>query len=174
MVSTLHDSDDRRISTAILDRNRFELPADLHGLVRNASQAGEAVRAAEAEYAYRLALVARAALGRRAGAESAIDACSAALGVSRQSLQPFALVATRWASHDLLSLFTRRCSNGRPLSMSHLLLLVRLPRTDREVWANRALQESLDVRQLREAISASRKSNGKWVKEGRAPKRSTR
>ena len=174
MTSIAREGDDRRMSTKLTEHEDRDLPADLRGLVRSAEQAGDAVRAAEAEYAYRLALVARAALGRRAGSESAVLACSAALGVSRQSLQPFALVATRWASDDLFGLFTRRSSNGRPLSMSHLLLLVRLPRAEREVWATKTLTDSLDVRQLRDAISASRGSKGKWVKEGRSPKPSSR
>jgi hypothetical protein len=63
------------------------LSAELLQLANDARSARAALEVTSAEYAYRLAVLARAASGRRAGEGSAMEACARAAHVSRQVLQ---------------------------------------------------------------------------------------
>ncbi len=105
------------------------LPADLQDLVTRVKESASARRAAEADYVYRLAQLMRASAGRRlAGGGSASAACAQARGIARTTLAAFTIVATRWTADELHALLTRRDVHGDPISVSHLLLLSRLPR----------------------------------------------
>ena len=136
-------------STSHAASNVPELPEDLRELVEHARAAGSAVRIAQAEYAYRLSLLALRAAGHRLGCVAAISAAATALGISRQTLQPYAVLAARWAPEDLRALFKLRTTHGRPLSVTHFLVLARLPRSKRDALIARALREGLDARTLR-------------------------
>jgi len=128
------------------------LPEDLSALVAGLLAAEENVNAATAECVYRLAFLARAAHGRRVGSLDAMSVCAQAIGITRQTLQPFALIARCWTQEELRELLTRRDAHGRGLSSSHLVTLARIPRAARIRWIERALAESLDVRALRRKI----------------------
>jgi hypothetical protein len=128
------------------------LPADLNELVAGARRSAADLRVAEAENAYRLALLVREATGRQlAGGGSALTACAALLGVSRSTLQPFSIIASCWSTQELQTLFQR--SRNRCLSVSHLLLIGRLPQPARNQWMERVLAEGLGVHELRHRLS---------------------
>src|ERR1700730_6956325 len=126
------------------------LPADLHHCVADARRAAVALRLAEAENAYRLALLVGAATGRRLGHEgSAIEACAKMLGVARSTLQPFAIIAVCWSPQELRTLFGY---GDRSLSVSHLLIAARLPRPARDQWLERVHAERLGVHEFRRRL----------------------
>jgi hypothetical protein len=135
----------------------------LQDLVAGVQQAISTLREAEAQYVLRMADVARAA--RRGGAadESSIDRCASALGISRQTLQPYAIIALRWTARDLRDLFGRRDSHGRPISLSHLLVLARLPQADRSHWIEVVLAEGMPVHELRERLRNAKRSRAGGV-----------
>jgi hypothetical protein len=132
-----------------------DLPDDLHELLREAHRACINLRIAEARYARSLAVLAGGARGRRVRGASAIEVCAKALGIARQTLQPFAIIASRWSQSELNAIFEMRGAAGRPLTTSHLLCVARLPLRTRELWIRRALNEDLDVRALRERLAKS-------------------
>jgi hypothetical protein len=129
------------------------LPRDLVGLVEAVRQAQNEVDAANAKYVYALALLSRAASGRTIEGGSAVDLCAHAVGLSRQTLQPYAIVALRWRPEELRNLLNLRTAQERPLSIAHLLVLARLPAADRETWLLRTVREGLDAHSLRALIA---------------------
>lgn len=129
--------------------------ADLQSLIRDALEASEQQRTSEAELAYRVALVAQAARASR----GTFDSCARALGMSRQTLQPYALVAERWSGKELRHLLAeRRNARGEPISISHLALLAKLPRSTCDALVERVFAEGLTVHELRRVL---RKRKGK-------------
>jgi hypothetical protein len=129
------------------------LPDDLRDRVDQIRRMALAIRTAEAEYVYQLALLAKAAAAYRfPDGSSATTVCAAAIGLGRTTLAAFALVAARWTAGELRQLLTLRDIRGQPLSVTHLLLVARLPRTIREPWIGRILAEGLDVRSLKRAM----------------------
>jgi hypothetical protein len=134
-----------------------ELPAELRDAVADALRTGSRLRLSETEYAYRMAVVARAATGHRVAVGSAMEACARALGVSRRTLQMYAPIAVRWTNDQFHALRRRRGPRGNALLMSHLLLIAPLTRQEREHWTERVLVEELDVRELRNRIEATRR-----------------
>jgi hypothetical protein len=131
-------------------------PTPIRHLVAAAVQAGARLHAAEAEYALGMAAVARAA--RRGGAtdNSAARECASALGITRQTLQPYALLAMRWTPQELRVLLERQDCNGRRISLSHLLILSRLSHAERLRRTEEVFVEGLGVHDLRARIRASR------------------
>lgn len=125
----------------------------LQPLIDGALQAMRQQRACEADVAYRLALLAHAARSSR----GTFATCARALGVSRQTLQPYALVAEQWSADELRTLLAeRRTSLGEPISISHLVLLAKLPRPACDRILERVFSEGLTVRQLRRVLRPSR------------------
>ena len=139
-------------SIELLKRPVIDLPDDLRALVEEAERADRAVGAAEAHLVHCLAELSRAAQGRHVTGGSAIEACAAALGISRQTLQPLALIASRWGAAELREMFQRRGTRGRSMTASHMVLLARLPREQRAFWTERSLDGEVDVRELRRAL----------------------
>ncbi len=130
-----------------------ELGDDLRLLVDAALKSEGAKRMTEAEHMLRLSAVACAARGRRVGSRSAMDVCAQLLNMTRQTLQPYAVIASRWDSAaELLKFFELRGAKGRSLSPSHVLELARLPRHSRDSWVGRILTEGLDARDLRRQL----------------------
>jgi hypothetical protein len=130
------------------------LPADLHEFLAAARRAAAELRLAEAENAYRLALLVRAATGRHGGrGGSALAARAQLLGVSRSTLQPFSIIASCWSPDELRTIFER--SDSRSLSVSHLLLIGQLPGPTRHQWIERVLAEGLGVHELRSRLKAA-------------------
>jgi len=133
-------------------RTEHALPEDLQRHVDAVRKAAYAVSSAETEYVCCLATLAQVAAHRRLSSGSAADACAHALGITRQTLQPYSLLLTRWEPEELRALLSRRNVHGRPLSLSHLLELARLPAAMRARWIERTLAEGLDAHALRAAI----------------------
>lgn len=130
-----------------------ELPADLRGLADDVLDVFAQERSLEAEQAYRLAMLAQAAFASEGRDWSVIEACARAVGLSRQTLQPYATVAARWSAPELRHLLAeRRNAHGHPISISHLVLLARLSNPARDQWLERVFDEALTVRQLRELL----------------------
>jgi DNA-binding response OmpR family regulator len=133
-----------------------ELPPDLRALADDVLDVFAQERSLEAEQAYRLALLAQAAFASEARDWSVIEACARAVGLSRQTLQPYATVVSRWSADELRRLLAeRRNVRGEPISVSHLVLLSRLPNPARSLWLERVFGEGLTVRQLRELLRES-------------------
>jgi DNA-binding response OmpR family regulator len=130
-----------------------DLPEDLRELVGGVLSTAVELGTKESEYAYRLALLARAANGRRLDGRSATGACADAVSVSRQTLRLYASVAARWEPEDLPALLRRRDCKGRPLTTSHLVAIARAPRSSRDELTERALRDGLDVRQLHALVA---------------------
>jgi CheY-like chemotaxis protein len=138
------------------DSLREKLPADLRALAEDVLDSFAKERDLEAEQAYRLALLAKAAFAHRSPRGSAIEACARAVGLSRQTLQPYAIVASRWSAPELKHLLAeRRNANGEPISISHLVVLAKLPRPARDTWLERVFAEGLTVRQLRDILKGA-------------------
>lgn len=127
-------------------------PPDLRQLIDDTLRASIAVDKAEAEHHLRMAVLARKAAGRRVDGHSALAECARVLHISRSTLQAYAKLGARWELEEIRYLLERRNGRGRPLSVSHLLALAKLPCASRSVWVARALSEDLDVQALRRAI----------------------
>lgn len=128
-----------------------DLSPPLNHLVQDVLDTNAEALSLEAERAYRMALLARGAYGD--GRQFAASA--KAVGLSRQALQPYILVASRWTSEELRSLLAeRRNADGKPISVSHLQLMARLPRRARAEWVERVFAESLTVSELQELLRA--------------------
>jgi hypothetical protein len=133
-----------------------ELPDDLRTLAEDVLDSFAEEHALHAEQAYRLALLAKAAFARGSSKGSPIEACARAVGLSRQTLQPYAIVASRWSAPELKHLLAeRRNTRGEPISISHLVVLAKLPRGTREAWIERVFAEALTVRQLRDILKGA-------------------
>jgi hypothetical protein len=122
-------------------------------VVADAARAGLDAKRAEAEYVYRVAIVARAATGRRLSGMSALEACARSLGLARRTLQQLAIIAMRWTVFEYRALLERQGAGGHSLTTSHLLMIAPLARGAREHWIERTLAEGLEVRELRERIA---------------------
>lgn len=131
---------------------REALPSELSSLVAEVRAAARAANKAEAEYVCQLALLARAAYGRRAAGGDAMTVCAKAVGLTRQTLQPFVRIALCWTKDELCDLLAGGDPNGRALTSSHLAALARLPRSKRAHWTERALTEGMHVRELRKRV----------------------
>jgi CheY-like chemotaxis protein len=133
------------------------LPADLRILAEDVLDAFAKERALQADLAYRLALLAQgAAASTAASGTSIFEACARAVGLSRQTLQPYATVAARWTGPELRQLLAeRRNVRGEPISISHLVELARLSNPTRDEWLERVYAEGLTVRQLRDLLRGS-------------------
>jgi hypothetical protein len=141
-----------------------ELPHDLTELVAVAEQAARDLRLAEAEHAYRLALVARAATGRRlAKGGGALEVCASRLGLARSTLQAFSTLACCWSREELRAMFARAPSAS--LSISHLLLVSQLPRPERHRTIEQILDGSLGVRELRRMFDSNGATSCRTVPE---------
>jgi hypothetical protein len=133
------------------------LPPALQLLVDDARDALAEGRLVQADQAYRLALVARAASSDPTGGGQVANECGRALGLARPTLLAYALLASRFSAAEFRELLAvRRNVHGEHLTVSHLQLLARLPRQARQVWTERAFSEGLSVRELRVVVSTQR------------------
>jgi CheY-like chemotaxis protein len=130
------------------------LTPELRVLAEDVLDAFARERTLQADLAYRLALLAQgAAASTTSPGASIIEACARAVGLSRQTLQPYATVAARWTGPELRQLLAeRRNKFGEPISISHLVELARLSNPTRDEWLERVFAEGLTVRQLRDLL----------------------
>jgi DNA-binding NarL/FixJ family response regulator len=130
-----------------------ELADELHALVEDVCDAAAEVLFVDAEYVFRMAVLAQKAYGAADDGDPQFAACARAVGLSRQALQPYVLVAKRWTREELRVLLAeRRNVLGKPMSVSHLHLLARLPRHAREEWVERVFSEGLTVSGLQQLL----------------------
>jgi hypothetical protein len=115
------------------------LPDALTLLAEEAHQAGILLAQAECERAYRLALLAAAASASEAEQPRAFEACARSAGVSRQTLQDFVLLSTRWGPTKVAGLMGTSDRSGRRLTKASLLRIARAPSALRQAF-NRALE----------------------------------
>jgi hypothetical protein len=137
-------------------RDGFVLPRDLQVLAESALDAGERVHVAEGVRVERMVRLVRTATGNRVGAQSALGALATLFGTSRQAIQEYATVGARWSDARLAELQSLRDRNGRPLGLSRLVALARLPSATRSATIERALSEGLSVREIRSLSRAER------------------
>jgi hypothetical protein len=130
------------------------LPEDLQALVLRARRAAAEAAVADANLAYALSLLAQAATGRSvpAGRGGAVETCARALGYSRQKLQLYGVIARRWTAEQFSALVKRGALAGGRLSVSHLLLIAALPRSARDVWIERVLEQGISAHALKERL----------------------
>jgi hypothetical protein len=88
--------------------------------------------------------------------EHAVDRVANELGVGTATLYRCATVAGNWTSAELHILMKRTNRAGEPLSWSHLLALTHAHSAQlRQRWAERCLDESWSVRELRQHITGA-------------------
>jgi hypothetical protein len=131
-----------------------EWPENVRSALQDAIRAHEAMTTATAECTYRLTILA-GLVTSCGGGSRLLEACAAALNITRQALHPYVLVAARWPLDDLGRTLRRRDVLDRCLSGSHVHLLARLPYRARQECIERVLCEGLSVRQLRDLILKS-------------------
>lgn len=131
-----------------------QVPEDLQRLLAGVRRAASEAALAEAKHAYAVAKLSLAATGRivPAGRGAALGKCADLLGYSRQKLQSYGPIATRWTADQFLGLFQLSGSSRTKLSTSHLLLLAPLPRSKGELWIARVLENGMTVRELKDCL----------------------
>ena len=82
---------------------------------------------ADARRNYRLAALAKAANGLPNDAATTFDACANAAGVSRQTLQEYATLTTRWSPEQIARMLSLTDRTGKALTRAHLLRFARGP-----------------------------------------------
>jgi hypothetical protein len=130
-------------------RAHEKLPDDFSHIIAEIESVSQT---AQARRIWLLALLARAAHGRRAGEIGCVKLCAEALRLSRRAFEPYALVARCWTEEELSVLLARRDKRGRCLTASHLLVLAPLPRALRAQWTEFSLIQGLSVRELRQGL----------------------
>ncbi len=104
------------------------LPDDVAALAAAARKAGERLEAAGVEHARSLALLARAASTGGLGGQGCLEVFAQSAAVSRQTLQEFVTLTTRWEPERVVSLLGMHDRKGRPVTR---LLLLRIARGER-------------------------------------------
>jgi ActR/RegA family two-component response regulator len=132
-----------------------DFPEDLYALVLDVLNAGETLGSVHTEYAYRMALLARAASGRTHRGRSVIGACAKAVKISRSAFQEYIAVTTRWKPPEIRALLGLRDCHGRPVTLCHLLLVARAPGALRAQleWI---IREARDLRLLHRLVAAGK------------------
>jgi CheY-like chemotaxis protein len=154
---------ERRNATPAPPSPSPKLPADLEKVVSGALHVGADLGALEAEHAYHLALVARAATGRRVGGRSAVAICAEALGMARPTLQAYVSLIARWSAIDIKRLLGRRDCNGRSvITVSQLMLIARAPGAQRAFLLEQAARGDVDIRCLRSLVRECSTNEVSW------------
>ena len=134
-------------------RCRGDLPADLGALVFEVLRAADAEGRAHADYAYRLANLARAVSSRSGYGHRVAEKCAIAANVSRSELQRFIAITTRWTPSEIRTLLCHRDDHGRSLTVHHLLSILTAPANERS-HIERSLREGQDVGKLRSFLKS--------------------
>ena len=126
-----------------------DLPPALLRCVNNVLRAAATWSESHAEYAYSMAMLARAVSGKRIGERSAAEVCALAANLGRSALEDYVAVSAHFTPWEVRLLFGLRDGRGETLTLSRLLEVARAPRRlreqlEREMWA------AADVRRLRE------------------------
>lgn len=129
-----------------VDRDEFDVPADVQQLVDNFLVASAREETARGERSFRLAVLARAVAGPSAQTGVA-RAVARTIGVSLELLRQYAFVANRWPEAELRQLLT-----GGRAAISHLKEIAAMPLEQRRSWATHLLSSPTTVRELQERI----------------------
>jgi CheY-like chemotaxis protein len=137
-----------------------EVPRDLSDLARAVREAADLRGKAHAEYAYRMALLARAVSSHAHRGLGLTESCARAVNVSRSELQRFTTLTTRWTPAEIRSLLTLRDSHGRTVTVHHLLSIATAPRPLRS-RLEQAVRDGTEVRQVTLLLRSSGRRGSK-------------
>ena len=99
--------------------------------------------------------LARASGGLTHRGRSAAEVCAKAVGISRSAFQEFISVTSHWKPADIRALLVRSDSEGRALTMHHLLVVARTgPHLRQQL--RRIVCEGSDIKELRAVLNTSR------------------
>ncbi len=134
----------------------LRLPPKLYGLVWQVELLRDVVTLNRSEesalVAHMLAQVARAALAEEVEDGSAVSLCADVLDMDRTTLCQYAPLA-RWSHEDITDLLSLRGEHGEErVSISHLQLLARAPRSAAREVIDRMHTETITVRELRSLL----------------------
>ncbi len=124
----------------------------LRHLVATAVEAGTRLHRAKTEYRVTLAAIARAARGEGRVEAREIRRKAKALGVTRQMMQVYGVVGSEWTATELRVLLDREDCRGNRISVSHLLVLARLPSAERAQRTEEVFDHGLNLKDLRRRI----------------------
>lgn len=127
------------------------VPRDLHALVIEVIRAADDEGRAHADYAYRLAILARAVSSRTEYGQRVAQKCAVAANVSRSELQRFIALTTHWTPTDIRTLLCHRDAHGRPITVHHLLSILTAPPNVR-CQLERTLREAEDIDEIRSLL----------------------
>jgi hypothetical protein len=133
----------------------------LRDLVASAVEAEIRLHAAKAEYAVSMAAMACTARRGKPDETRELRRGAAALGVTRQMMQVYAAVGTEWSGAELRVLLEREDCHGNRISVSHLVLLARLPCEERESRTEEVFVRGLNLRDLRRRMGRGSSPDGK-------------
>ena len=135
-------------------------PGELRGLVADVRAEDARIGQADARRNYRLAALAKAANGLPNDAATTFDACANAAGVSRQTLQEYATLTTRWSPEQIARMLSLTDRTGKALTRAHLLRFARGPLEVRAAFEAAVATGEFDIGELqgmlRKARGASR------------------
>lgn len=123
------------------------LPTKVADLVNDVRDATIREDRAKGERAYRLALLAREAVGA-SGASQVVQLAASAVGVSTELLRQYAFIASRWPDDELREILT----NSTGITISLLKELSPLPLAERKRWLARLRTSAARVRDVREEL----------------------
>jgi DNA-binding response OmpR family regulator len=126
---------------------RVSFPQEIASLVTEAIASGLHVASAESEHAYYLALLARAVGSGRLSVAN-FDACARATGVSRQTLQNFVTLTSRWDPERIAQMLRMKDRCGREISKIILLKVARGPSSLRREFDEQFARGEFDLAAL--------------------------
>jgi hypothetical protein len=132
----------------------------LPALAQRARVAAARLRQAEKDRTLWLALLARAASAGRGDASRALKSSAESAQVSRQTLQEFVTLTTRWEPAELAGLLGRRDRAGRAITRALLLRLARGPSTARAAFDAAVASGDLDLALIFPDLQERRRCSG--------------
>ncbi len=133
------------------------LPRELRGLVADVRTEDARIGQADARRAYRLANLAKAASALPSDTATTFDACAQAARVSRQTLQEYATLTTRWSPEDVAWMLGLTDRNGKALTRAHLLRFARGPCEVRMEFDAAVATRSFDIEELQAKLREAKR-----------------
>ncbi len=132
------------------------LPGEVRGLVADVRAEDARIGQADARRNYRLAALAKAASALPSDAATTFDACAQAAGVSRQTLQEYATLTTRWSPEQLARMLSLTDRTGKALTRAHLLRFARGPLDVRAAFEAAVATGEFDIAELQALLRETR------------------
>ena len=115
---------------------------------------------ADARRACRLANLAKAASALPSDTATTFDACAHAARVSRQTLQEYATLTTRWSAEDIAWMLGLTDRNGKALTRVHLLRFARGPGEVRMEFDAAVATGDFDIEELQAKVREAKGRRG--------------